>query len=168
MTASVAAAGPRAGFVTRLAALIVDALVVVFGLRGTMWLLDVNAHFLRRFAPPVSLSAVVLVCAPFVAGLYQVIGWRLRGQTVGKWLLGIRVVSLGGGTVGVARAVIRFGGYFLSGLPFYLGFLWVLGPERRAFHDLLAGTEVVQARPPARGWPALHGGSLPTKQLSAT
>jgi uncharacterized RDD family membrane protein YckC len=110
----------------------------------------------------------VLVCAPFVAGLYQIVGWRLRGQTLGKWLLGIRVVSLGGGTVGVARALIRFGGYFLSGLPFYLGFLWVLGPERRAFHDLLAGTEVVRTRPPARGWRALQGGSLPAKQLSAT
>jgi uncharacterized RDD family membrane protein YckC len=31
----------------------------------------------------------------------------------------------------------------VSALPCYLGFLWILGPQRRGWHDRLAGTEVV-------------------------
>jgi len=103
-------------------------------------------HFFRRFAPPFSLGKLLFVSAPVIVSLYNVIFWWLRGQTPGKWLLGLRIVALGGGKVGLGRAVIRFVGYLLSALPFYLGFLWILGPERRGFHDRLAGTEVVYTR----------------------
>jgi uncharacterized RDD family membrane protein YckC len=138
---------PRAGFVSRFLAAFVDGFLVWLCLEGSIHTQNVAAHFLRRFAPPVSLSAVVLVCAPFMTALYHVIGWSWRGQTVGKWLLGVRVVAVGGGNVRVVQALLRFAGYFISGLPFYLGFLWILGPDRRGFHDRLAHTEVVYSRP---------------------
>jgi len=150
MTAAVGAAGQRAGFVTRLAALIADAIILLGALRGTVSLLLLADHALRRFAPPFSLGKLLLVCAPVVASLYNIVCWSFRGQTPGKWLLGLRVVALGGGTVGLGRAAVRFAGYLLSALPFYLGFLWILGPERRGFHDRLARTEVVYSRRPAR------------------
>ena len=153
MTAAVGAAGQRAGFVTRLAALIADAIILWGALRGTVSLLLLADRALRRFAPPFSLGKLLLVCAPVVVSLYQIVCWWLRGQTPGKWLLGLRVVALGGGKVGLGRAAVRFAGYLLSALPFYLGFLWILGPERRGFHDRLAGTEVVYARRPARKLP---------------
>jgi uncharacterized RDD family membrane protein YckC len=150
MTTAVGAAGQRAGFVTRLAALIADAIILLGALRGTVSLLQLADHALRRFAPPFSLGKLLLVCAPVVASLYHIVCWSFRGQTPGKWLLGLRVVALGGGTVGLGRATVRFAGYLLSALPFYLGFLWILGPERRGFHDRLARTEVVYSRRPAR------------------
>ena len=146
MTAVARVRGERAGFVTRLGALIADAIIFLVALRGTASLLLLAEHALRRFAPPFSLGKVLLVCSPVIASLYNVVFWWLRGQTPGKWLLGLRVVALGGGKVGPGRAVIRFVGYLLSALPFYLGFLWILGPERRGFHDRLAGTEVVYTR----------------------
>ncbi len=150
MTVLVRVRAERAGFVTRLAALTADALILWGALRGTVSLLQLAEHALRRFAPPFSLGKVLLVCAPVIASLYNVVFWWLRGQTPGKWLLGLRVVALGGGKVGLGRAVIRFVGYLLSALPFYLGFLWILGSERRGFHDRLAGTEVVYTRRLAR------------------
>jgi uncharacterized RDD family membrane protein YckC len=150
MTAAVGASGERAGFVTRLAALIADAIILWGALRGTVSLLLLADHALRRFAPPFSLGKLLLVCAPVVASLYHIICWSFRGQTPGKWLLGLRVVALGGGKVGLGRAAIRFCGYLLSALPFYLGFLWILGPQRRGFHDRLARTEVVYSQRPAR------------------
>jgi uncharacterized RDD family membrane protein YckC len=146
MTALARARGERAGFVTRLAALTADAILLWVALRGTASLLLLTEHALRRFAPPFSLGELLVVCAPLFVCLYNVVFWRLRGQTPGKWLLGLRVVALGGGKIGLGRALIRFVGYPLSALPFYLGFLWILGPERRGFHDRLARTEVVYTR----------------------
>ena len=154
MIAAVGATGQRAGFVTRLAALIADAIILSAALRGTVSLLMLAEHALRRFAPPFSLGKLLFVCAPVIASLYHIVFWWLRGQTPGKWLLGLRVVALGGGRVGIGRSAVRFAGYLLSALPFYLGFLWVLGPERRGFHDRLAGTEVVYARRPGRKRPS--------------
>jgi uncharacterized RDD family membrane protein YckC len=150
MTASVGTAEQRAGFVTRAAAAIVDTLILWVGLRGTVSLLMLLRHALRRFAPPVSIGQVVVVCAPAIICLYHVLFWWLRGQTPGKWLLGIKVVALGGGKVGLVRSLRRFVGYLLSALPFYLGFLWIVGPQRRGFHDRLAGTEVIYTRPSVR------------------
>src|SRR5262245_19565924 len=154
MNAAVPVAGARAGFVTRLAALIADLIIVWVALRGTLSLLRVIEHALRRFAPPVSVSNMLLVSGPVITCLYCIVLWWLRGQTPGKWLLGIRVVTVGGGRVGIVRAAVRFAGYLLSALPFYLGFFWVPGRERRGFHDRLAGTEVVYVRRPARQLPA--------------
>jgi uncharacterized RDD family membrane protein YckC len=156
MTAAVDATGERAGFVTRLAAFVADALILWGALRGTVSLLLQAEHALRRFAPPFSLGKLLFVAAPAIAILYNVVFWSFRGQTPGKWLLGLRVVTLGGGKVGLGRSAVRFFGYLLSALPFYLGFLWVLGPERRAFHDRLAGTEVVYTRRPVRKQPRPH------------
>jgi uncharacterized RDD family membrane protein YckC len=150
MTVAVGVTSQRAGFVTRLAAGLADALILWAGLRGTIWLLLQLRHALRRFAPPSSMADLVVVCGPLVIILYHVIFWWLRGQTPGKWLLGIKVVALGGGRVALGRSLVRFGGYLVSALPFYAGFLWILGSQRRGLHDRLARTEVVYTRPLAR------------------
>ena len=125
-----------------------DAIILWVALRGTESFLLLAQHALRRFAPPLSLGNLLIVCAPVIISLYNIVFWWLRGQTPGKWLLGLRVVALGGGKVTLGQAVARFAGYLLSALPFYLGFLWILGSERRGFHDRLARTEVVYTRRP--------------------
>jgi len=141
---------PRAGFVSRLAAFVVDALLLALSLRITQWILDGIAHNLGRLALPIDLSAVVLAVWPFVIAGYLVTFWTTLGQTPGKWLLGLRVVSVGGGRLRVGQALLRVAGYILSALPCYLGFVWMLGPDRRAWHDRLAGTEVVYVPKPER------------------
>jgi uncharacterized RDD family membrane protein YckC len=150
-------ASPRAGFVTRFAAGIADAAILCLLFRGTVWLLNASAEILRRFAPPVDLATLVILSAPLLVALYNVAFWRLRGQTPGKWLLGIRVTPLGGGKLRIGRALVRLVGYLFSALPFYLGFLWILGPQRRGFHDRLARTEVVYARAPVAARPDSTG-----------
>jgi uncharacterized RDD family membrane protein YckC len=160
-----AAAGRRAGFFTRAAASVVDALILAAAIHMVLWFVDVDARLLRRFGPPRHLGTIVLVASPVVVALYQVFFWRLRGQTPGKWLLGIQVVALGGGPVGVGRALLRLIGYVFSALPLYLGFLWILGRQRRGFHDRLAETEVVHVRVRPRNETEV---GLPVKRLSAT
>jgi uncharacterized RDD family membrane protein YckC len=138
-----AVAGARAGAITRLAAFVVDAAVVTAGLRGTAWLLDATARTLRRFAPPIDLGSIVLSLVPLAVGVYLATFWWLTGQTPGKWLLGIKVIPIGGGRLKFGRAALRVMGYVISALPCYLGFIWILGRQRRGWHDRIADTEVV-------------------------
>jgi uncharacterized RDD family membrane protein YckC len=142
-SARAAAAGRRAGAVTRLVAFVIDALIVTAALRGTSWLLDAMANTLRRFAPPVDLAALLPAIVPLLVIAYNVGFWWLAGQTPGKWLLGIKIVPVEGGRLKVGRALVRCLAYLLSAVPFYLGFLWILGPARRGWHDRIARTEVI-------------------------
>jgi len=135
----------RAGFISRFCAFFIDTVALAAALRVSAWLLAGLARLLGRFAPPVDLGNVVIAICPPASALYFVVSWATSGQTLGKWVMGLRVVAGRGGkaNVGVARAALRLAGYAISALPFYLGFLWILGPERRGWHDRLARTEVV-------------------------
>ena len=133
----------RAGFVSRMGAFAVDAVAMTLALRGTVWILHAARHVLRRFAPPINIASLLLAIGPLLAAIYLVAFWTLLGQTPGKMLLGLKIVTKGGAPVGFRRALVRLVGYIASALPCYLGFLWILGPQRRAWHDRLAGTEVV-------------------------
>jgi uncharacterized RDD family membrane protein YckC len=92
----------------------------------------------------------ILPAVPFVAFLLLLDGGYIvsltaaGGQTLGKMLAGLQVVTGAGERVGVGPAVSRAGGYLLSALPAGLGFLPAfLGTDRRALHDRLADTKVV-------------------------
>ena len=71
-----------------------------------------------------------------------------RGQTVGKQVLGIRVVDhTTGGSIGYARDALRYFASLLSWIVCFLGYLWMLGTVRsRCWHDRIASTYVVPVR----------------------
>jgi uncharacterized RDD family membrane protein YckC len=138
--------GPRAGAVTRFGAFFVDAIIIAFGLRSTGWLLRGTTRMLGKFAPPADLDAILIAIAPLLVAAYLVGFWTVLGQTPGKWLMGIKIVPLEGGRLKLRRALIRVVGYLVAALPFYAGYLWILGPERRGWHDHMARTEVRYVR----------------------
>jgi uncharacterized RDD family membrane protein YckC len=68
----------------------------------------------------------------------------LIGQTPGMRFLGIRVQYHGSNEVPFWPAVWRVLAIPLAIIPFGLGFLAILvSPQRRGWHDLIAGTEVI-------------------------
>jgi uncharacterized RDD family membrane protein YckC len=138
--------GARAGAVTRFGAFFADAVVVAVGLQLTDWLLRAVRRTLGHFAPPVRLDTILAALVPVIVGSYLVAFWTILGQTPGKILMGIKVVPLGGGRMTFGRSLVRLAGYLVSALPLYLGLLWMLGPRRRGWHDLLAHTEVRYVR----------------------
>ena len=77
-------------------------------------------------------------------GGYAVVLTVVGGQTVGKMVVGLRVVSADGSPVGLGRALLRTGACSLSVLPVGLGWSGVLFGKGRAFHDVLADTRVVK------------------------
>lgn len=65
--------------------------------------------------------------------------------TVGKRLLGLKVVDRTGGRLSLPRAALRFGGHLASRLTLMLGYLMAAFTERKqALHDKIADTYVVR------------------------
>ena len=127
--------GPRANFGQRLLAYLVDGLIV-----------GVVSYLVQLlFGDAGGFLSVILGLAYFVY-----LEGSPAGQTVGKKLLNIRVVDFQtGGPLGFGKAIIRYFARILSGLggvgiPFGLGYFWMIGDrERQTWHDKLATTAVV-------------------------
>ena len=141
-----------AGFWRRFGAAAIDT-VLAFAMVGI-------AQSILRFVTAFTLVGdnvgfgLVIVLAGLVALLlpwaYYVILTGIRGQTVGKMALGIKVVDVNGNIPGLGRAALReIVGKIISGLVLWLGFLWTIwDPNKQGWHDKLASTYVILARVP--------------------
>ena len=148
-----------AGFWIRLVAVLVDWLVFYateFSLRlvaGLIW----GAQIAE-----LPVFSGTLVAFMFVFGsVYYVALHALFGQTVGKMVVRVQVVRTDGGGLAVGRSILRSLGYIVSGATLLVGYVIAgLRRDKRALHDLLAGTRVVYVRAPApwsEGTPAPTG-----------
>lgn len=73
--------------------------------------------------------------------------FSIGGQTPGKMIYSIKVVSEDGSNISLSSSLLRSIGYLLSGLFLGLGFLMaLLNKRRRALHDLLSGSYVIRTR----------------------
>ena len=81
-----------------------------------------------------------------LATAYFVVFHGMEGKTIGKWLLGLRVVGLDHQGISYRRALLRWIGWLGYGCATIgLSFLWVLwSQEKRAWHDFLARTWVIR------------------------
>lgn len=78
---------------------------------------------------------------------YLLVGWGVWGQTVGKHVLGLRVVRAATGRPAMGAALVRLIGYFIASIPTHIGLLPILWhPRRQGWHDQLAGTVVIDQR----------------------
>ena len=79
-----------------------------------------------------------------LATLYFVVFHGGEGKTIGKWLLGLRVVGPEQSAVTYSRAFLRWL-VMVAFAPLGLGLLWILwSPEKRGWHDYLARTWVIR------------------------
>jgi uncharacterized RDD family membrane protein YckC len=122
------AAMPHAGFWIRMAALLLDVLLVGF-------VMSVPAgHTFGHF------HLVVLA-------VYGAIMWKMRGATVGGIIFDLHVVRIDGRPVDWETAIIRALGCFLSLAVVFLGFIWIaFDDNHQAWHDKIAGTVVVRVK----------------------
>jgi len=146
-----------AGFWIRVAAALLD--VALF------WLVKLSLGVLAArvwrtdLDTVIGLQGTISACVVAFVVLYTVMLHSLEGQTIGKLLVGIRVVGLDGDPPPVGASVLRFCAYAASLMPLGLGFVMAgLRSDKRALHDLLAGTRVERLPRPAR---ADHGDAPP-------
>ena len=73
------------------------------------------------------------------------------GQTLGKKFLGLKVIQSTGEPMTLGIAFLRWVGYLISGLIFYLGFIWIaFDRKKQGWHDKIAGTCVIKITPQSK------------------
>jgi len=139
--APVSAAIRPAGFWIRFAAVMIDGVVlllaqgILFGAGWILWGGGMDAGILVKLAMRLFSSIIG-------AGYSIVLHW-IWGQTLGKMALQIRVVSMDGGPLSFGQSVGRYFATLLSALILGIGFIMAgVRSDKRALHDLLAGTRV--------------------------
>lgn len=94
------------------------------------------------------LGQTVAMGVPVFLILYVLYFWILTafgGQTLGKRVLGIRVVTDSGEEPRLGRSFLRVIGYFVSSAVLYMGFIWSIFDSRsQGWHDKIARTYVVR------------------------
>jgi uncharacterized RDD family membrane protein YckC len=128
-----AAVTEYAGFWIRLAAALIDGVIIL-----------VVSFFLRIVS-----FGFLFTLSPFIVWLYYWLFTGLKGQTPGKMAVGIKVVDAGGSLPGLGVAALReILGKIVSSIVFCLGYLWIIWDgEKQGWHDKMAGTYVVPVKP---------------------
>ena len=115
---------PRADFMIRMAALLIDAILVGIVVAILPGIDDVGLLALA---------------------IYGAIMWKLKGTTIGGIVCNLQVVRLDGRELNWDTAVVRALGCFLSLVVAFLGFIWIIFDEQKqGWHDKIAGTVVVR------------------------
>ena len=124
----------------RLLAYIIDGLVVLVA----NFVLFLAAVLLLVIALPVGILVFLAIFVVDIA--YFPYFWKTRGQTPGMRQFQLYVVrDRDGGPITTGQAILRLIGYWVDGVVFYLGFIWILiDSRRRGWHDLIAGTVVIK------------------------
>jgi uncharacterized RDD family membrane protein YckC len=139
------------GFFRRFFAFLLDvvAIVLLASVMGLLCLIGYKVGLSGHGRAITWRSAVPLLFlltwgSIFLATLYFVVFHGGEGKTIGKWLLGLRVVGPEQSPVSYSRAFLRWLVMVLLA-PLGLGFLWILwSPEKRGWHDYLARTWVIR------------------------
>jgi uncharacterized RDD family membrane protein YckC len=136
----------QVGLVTRTLAAVVDLALLSA-------LLSIGSGLLASIVPAVSGGSDGLsiwgvltfgVVGVLIGGSLFVAFWALVGQTPGMRFLSIHLDAGGLREIGLRRAIRRVLAIPISLLPLGLGFFAILlSPERRGWHDRIAGTTVL-------------------------
>jgi uncharacterized RDD family membrane protein YckC len=137
--------GGYAGAVTRLLAHWVDIALAGFLFVSGSVALDYVLSRIAGLEANVSEPSLWRVIAGLAwLFIYWWVSLAMAGKTPGKALLGLRVLTRQGGVLSAWSAAVRTIALPLSYLLFGAGFLGIMiGKERRALHDVIAGSAVV-------------------------
>lgn len=150
--------GHYAGFVTRLVAFVIDILIISVSIgvilaTGGLILNFFNIDLQAMTSGMEGLSTFIRAVFIFLTGfgftfvfnlIYTTFFWMVAGKTIGKAVMGLRVIGPNGSRITMGRAFRRYVGYWISAIPLFLGYFWVLvNDQRHGWHDMIAGTSVI-------------------------
>lgn len=155
-----------AGFWIRVVSAIIDFFVFVLLVIISRFSMGIIIGFLIPFflgAPPeksqkliwdtvaFSITVASILVVIFVGIFYEIWLHVRFGQTIGKMLTGIRVVTIQNAPIPYKLSFLRFLGKILNFLTLGVGFI-VAGfhSEKRGLHDLIANTKVLYLRKKAK------------------
>lgn len=143
----------KAGFFSRFIALFIDGIaigilaIIVSMIFGTIISVTSQSDngFMGLIAGTMSLLMIAIMF--LFQFLYYGYFWSKNGQSIGKKLMGVKVVSQDGQPLSFVKAGLRGTiGYWISSLVFTLGFIWAaFDKDGEAWHDKIFKTWVVTA-----------------------
>ena len=152
-----------AGFWIRLAAALIDFLILMAGLyilycvisQSFFWIFPNVPGVINKYSDiaggaPLSagviwLSATILLAMLVASTVYFVACWAASGQTVGNLSVGIKVIRTDGSSLDLRYAFIRFLGSMLCFATLGIGFIIVaFDSHKQGMHDKMADTYVVK------------------------
>jgi uncharacterized RDD family membrane protein YckC len=146
------AAEVRGGFLLRMLAYMIDCIILyaitltlllagfIFLRSGTIDIGQTDTAVLLRL-----LVAPYMIASTIIEAFYFTYCFAVTGQTIGKWICGLRVVNARGELLGFKKAFFRWLGYLVSRFFLYAGFIWVaFSSEKRGWHDTIAGSYVIR------------------------
>jgi len=133
-----------AGLNSRAVAFFIDLIIIslvallAFGI-GIFFVKDAGDIVLDRVFMPIYLLLF------FLGSSYFVVLNGYGGKTIGKMIMGIRIISTEGSNIGFWQSFARWIGYYISGAFLFIGFLWsIFDKNSQSWHDKIAGTYVVR------------------------
>jgi len=137
------------GFGPRLLAAMIDSIMVGFFGFVLAFVLGLIAMFVDVFSAEQAsgpLEALVVACVLIFSIIYYVGFWTSDGQSLGKMLMGLKVVGTDGSRLSTGKALLRYLGYIINAFLLSIGFMWVAFDKmRQGWHDRIAGTLVIYA-----------------------
>lgn len=144
--ATVFAADEPAEFGQRLGAFLFDLLLFLIVLMLATFVLS---SFSKKSIVGSNVMLIAFYAVALLLFIFNFVVLAARaGQTVGKRLVGIRIIRIDGQPTGYATVFRRHCiGYLLSSVALFLGFVWVIwDAKHQGWHDKIAGTTVVLER----------------------
>ncbi len=131
-----------AGFWIRVAAALIDT-VLLSVLIGIPLTLIYGSDYWTSEELVAGFWDAVFYVVPIVITVWF---WVKYLGTPGKMMLRLRVIDANTGqSISTAKGIGRYLGYYISAIPFLLGFVWVAFDKRKqGLHDKLAGTFVIK------------------------
>ena len=130
-----------AGFTKRFFAFIIDRIMIwmfIYVVLG--YARGISIYSIFSLFDSDTIIAEILVMAYFV--VCETSSWQ---GTLGKRLLGLKVVNEQYGRETASQAMWRFTWKYLSAFVLLLGFIWVIfDPKKQGWHDKIAHTYVIE------------------------
>jgi uncharacterized RDD family membrane protein YckC len=132
------------GFWIRVLAYLIDGilLTIVYGIVARLLGIDIFESDWRHYDPLGNLLSLVIGWLYFA-----LLESSERGATVGKMVMGLRVVTSDGQRLSFMNATGRYFAKILSAIILCIGFIMVaFTDKKRGLHDIIAGTLVIKTR----------------------
>jgi uncharacterized RDD family membrane protein YckC len=132
------------GFWIRVLAYIIDGilLTIVYGIVARLLGIDIFESDWDHYDPLANVISLVIGWLYFA-----LLESSERGATVGKMVMGLRVVTSDGRRLSFMNATGRYFAKILSAIILFIGFIMVaFTDKKRGLHDIIAGTLVIKTR----------------------
>jgi len=83
-----------------------------------------------------------------IMGIAVILFWIYRSATPGKMIFSLKIVDVvSNEKPSNLQVIVRYFAYIISGVPLFLGFVWVaFDKKKQGWHDKIAGTAVISTK----------------------